>query len=220
MKVYMDEKEIISIMLVDDHDMVRLGLRTAIEASDSLEVVAEAKNGTLAYDLYRENKPDVVLMDLLMPELNGIEAAKLILEYDPNAKILALTSYEKDELVKSAVQVGIKGYILKSIRMKALEAAIHDVYQGNLVYGQAATQSLIRIQQLKNKQEELNLTPSELGVLELVATGMSNKEIANKLFISTSTVKKHVSNILGKLDAKNRAEATAIAIEHKLFENT
>ena len=205
-------------MLVDDHDMVRLGLRTAIEASDTLAVIAEANNGKTAYDIYREVQPDVVLMDLLMPELDGLEATSLIIEYDPDAKIIALTSYEKDDLVQAALNVGVKGYIIKTITMRDLETTIHLVYNGQTAYGKAASQSLTRILQRENERAEFSLTPSELGVLELVTKGLTNKEIAQELFISSSTVKKHVSNVLGKLDANNRAEATAIAIEYNLFE--
>lgn len=213
----MIDEPVINVMLVDDHDMVRLGLRTAIQDSKSLKVIAEANNGEAAFELYCQFRPDITLLDLFMPKISGIECATLILQHDPNAKIIALTSYEKDDLVQSAIEIGVKGYLLKSIPMEELERGIHEVFQGRIAYGQEATQALIRLNQNRQSQEVYNLTPGELRVLEYVVAGMSNKETANKLFISPSTVKKHVSNILAKLKANNRAEAAAIAVRYELL---
>lgn len=216
----MIDERVINVMLVDDHDMVRLGLRTAIENSQSLNVIAEAKNGKIAFELYDQLQPDIILLDLFMPEINGIECATLILEHNPDARIIALTSYEQDDLVQSAIETGVKGYIHKSIPIEELEHVIHEVFSGGTAYGQEAIQALLRINQNKQHQEDFSLTSSELKVLKYLVAGMSNKEIADELFVSLSTVKKHVSNILNKVEASNRAEAAAIAVRYKLIENS
>ncbi|MGB7340172.1 MAG: response regulator transcription factor [Phototrophicaceae bacterium] len=203
-------------MLVDDHDMVRLGLRTALQELPHFDIVAEAKNGKTALALYSQIQTDIILMDLLMPDMDGIATATSILSYNPNAKIIALTSYEDDNLVESAVNIGIKGYVLKHINMATLEKVILDVYEGKLVYGQEAAEALIRINQSRSTDDKFDLTPSQLKVLRLLVEGMSNREIADELVVSLSTAKKHVSDILFKLDVNNRAEAAVMAIRHKL----
>ena len=214
----MIDEGVINVMLVDDHDMVRLGLRTAIKNSKSLNVIAEAKNGKVAFELYHQLQPDIILLDLFMPIINGIECATLILEHNPDAKIIALTSYEQDDLVQSAIEIGVKGYIQKNISLEKLEQVIHRVFSGGTAYGEEAMQALLRLNQNRQHQEDFNLTSSELKVLKYLVTGMSNKEIADELFVSLSTVKKHVSNILNKMEASNRAEAAAIAVRHSLLE--
>lgn len=215
----MIDERVINVMLVDDHDMVRLGLRTAIEHSKSLKVIAEAKNGKVAFEMYCQFQPDIILLDLFMPGLNGIECATLILKHNANAKIIALTSYEQDDLVRSAIETGVKGYIHKSIPIDELEHIIHEVFSGGTAYGQEAIQALIRLNRNRQHQEDFNLTSGELRVLKYVVAGMSNIEIADELFISLSTVKKHVSNILTKVEASNRAEAAAIAVRYRLLDN-
>lgn len=209
--------EPITVMIVDDHDMVRLGLRVAIEASDIFNLVAEAKDGLSALQFYKEFQPDITLMDLLMPDMDGLDTAQKIFEEFPDAKIIALTSFQEDQLIESAVSIGMKGYILKNVTMSDLEKMISNVYAGNVAFGSEAQQALIRLSRNPSKHHEFNLTTSEIGVLKLVVDGMSNREIAQELVISTSTAKKHVSNILSKMNASNRAEAAALAVRHELF---
>lgn len=213
MSVLQDQK--ITIMIVDDHDMVRLGLKMSIEKSERLHVIIQAKNGNEALELYQEYRPDVVLMDLLMPEVGGVEATQSIIKVDPNAKIIALTSFDDDPLIHSAIEAGVISYLLKDISMEVLVHAIQAAYEGESVLAQEATQALMRATQ--GKLPGHDLTPSELRVLKLVSEGLSNAEIAQELVISKSTVKKHVSKILGKLNVSNRAEAAVVAVKNSLI---
>lgn len=207
--------ETIKIMIVDDHDMVRIGLHISVDSKPGLEVVAQAKDGQQAFEFYKKYQPDVVLMDLLMPDVGGVEATKKIIAFDPDARIIALTSYDDDSLIHAAIEAGVTSYLLKDISMKELIAAIHAAYDGESVLAQEATQALMRAAQ--GGAPGHNLTPSELGVLKFITDGLSNAEIAQKLVISKSTVKKHVSNILSKLDVSNRAEAAVMAVKYGLI---
>jgi NarL family two-component system response regulator LiaR len=214
----MNDTKSISIMLVDDHDMVRIGLKVSIEKHDSLTVVAEASTGAEAVDLYQKYAPDVVLMDLLMPQMNGIEATKKILEIAPDACIIALTSYAEDPLVQSAIEAGVISYLLKDISAQGIIEAIQDAYAGKSTLAQEATQALMRVAQTRDKRQP-DLTAAELRVLKLIADGLTNDEIAQKLFVSKSTVKKHVSRILSKMDVSNRAEAAIKALKLNLVDS-
>lgn len=210
------QEQTIKIMIVDDHNMVRIGLKISIEKNEGLRVIAQAKDGKEALDLYKKHQPDVVLMDLLMPGVGGVEATQKIIEIDPDARIIALTSYDDDPLIHSAVEAGVISYLLKNISMKELVRAIRSASKGESVLAQEATQALMRAAQGESPGHDL--TPSELGVLKLVTDGLSNAEIAQELVISKSTVKKHVSKILDKLDVSNRAEAAVVAVKHGLID--
>ncbi|MGJ3238016.1 MAG: response regulator [Anaerolineae bacterium] len=210
------EEEKIKIMIVDDHHMVRVGLSTSLEKHTKLEVIALANDGRDAVVKYQELKPDVVLMDLLMPDIDGVEATKQILEIDPNARIIALTSYDDDPLIHSAIEAGVISYLLKDISMKTLVSAIQSTYSGESILAQEATKALMRAAQGEFPGHDL--TSAELRVLKLLTEGMSNAEIAQALVISKSTVKKHVSKILEKLDVSNRAEAAVMAVKHRLVD--
>ncbi len=205
----------INVMIVDDHDMVRLGLKLSIEKSEKLNVIIQARDGNEALELYQKYEPDVVLMDLLMPDVGGVEATQRIMEVDPHAKIIALTSYDDDSRIHAAIEAGVISYLLKDVSMNELAEAIYAAYRGESVLAQEATQALMRATQ--GKLPGHDLTPSELRVLKLVTDGLSNAEIAQELVISKSTVKKHVSKILTKLDVSNRAEAAVIAVKHGLI---
>lgn len=213
MGMVQDQK--INIMIVDDHDMVRVGLKMSIEKNEGFHVVIQAKDGNEALELYQEYQPDVVLMDLLMSDVGGVEATRRIIEVDPNAKIIALTSYDDDSLIHAAIEAGVISYLLKDISIQVLVHAIQAAYEGESVLAQQATQALMRATQ--GKIPGYDLTPSELRVLKLVTNGLSNAEIAQELVISKSTVKKHVSKILGKLDVSNRAEAAVVAVKNSLI---
>jgi two-component system, NarL family, response regulator LiaR len=210
--------EPIRVMIVDDHDMVRIGLRVFIETAEGLEFVGEASGGEEAIRQYERLQPDVVLMDLMMPGVDGVSATRAICETNPDAHIIALTSFDDETLIHNALKAGVTGYLLKDISMDRLAQAIRDAYQGKPTLAQEATQALIRAAS-RPPVSGYDLTPSELTVLELLAQGMSNGEIAERLVISTSTVKKHVSRILGKLGVSNRAEAAVLAIQHELVQS-
>ncbi len=213
----MTNNENIRVMIVDDHDMVRIGLRVSIEKTEGLVVVGEASGGDEAVEKYHQLLPDVVLMDLLMPQGGGIDATKRILQKDSDAHILALTSYHDDTLINSAIQSGVTGYLLKDISMRELALAIRNASEGQSTLSQEATKVLMR--SAKGEPEVgHDLTMSELRILKLVAKGLSNNEIAQDLVISVSTVKKHVSNILSKLGVSNRAEATGLAIQNNFID--
>lgn len=209
-------QEEIKVMIVDDHDMVRIGLKISIEKDENLRVVAQASNGKKAIRLYKKHQPDVVLMDLLMPLVDGVEASKAIIEFDANARIIALTSYDDDPLIYHAIESGVISYLLKDISLKELLDAIYAAHHGESILAQQATQALMRSAQGTSPGHDL--TPSEHGVLKLLTDGLSNAEIAQELVISKSTVKKHVSKILKKLDVSNRAEAAVIAVKHKIVD--
>jgi two-component system, NarL family, response regulator LiaR len=207
----------ITVMIADDHKMVRIGLRITIDKSPGLSVVAEAANGREAVNLYRQHQPDVVLMDLVMPEMDGIQATKHILAYDPHARVVALTSYDDITRIHAAVEAGIISYLFKDISIKKLAAAIRDAYDGDSTLIQKATQALMQAARA-NPLPGHDLTGAELRVLRLVTRGLGNAEIAQKLFVSKSTIKKHVSHILTKMDVSNRAEAAVLAVRHSIVD--
>lgn len=213
---YMDSDQTIQVLIVDDHDMVRIGLKISIEKASDLVVIAQAKTGEEAISLYQSEQPDVVLMDLLMPDMNGVEATEQIIAHDPDARIVALTSYDDDPLIHSAIEAGVISYLLKDISMQELADAIRAAHQGESILAQEATQALVRAAQ--GEKIGNDLTPAEMRVLKLLTDGLSNAQIAQELVISKSTVKKHVSKILSKLDVTNRAEAAVIAVRHNLVD--
>jgi NarL family two-component system response regulator LiaR len=205
----------IKVMITDDHKMVRIGLKITVDQAPGLVVVAEAANGREAVTLYQEHKPDVVLMDLVMPELDGIQATREILAFDPAARIIALTSYDDITRIHAAVEAGVMSYLFKDISIKALADAIRNAYCGESTLAQEATQALMQATRTPAAPGN-TLTASELRVLKWVAKGLGNSEIAQKLFVSKSTVKKHVSSVLTKLNVSNRAEAAVLAVRHRL----
>jgi NarL family two-component system response regulator LiaR len=205
----------IRVVLVDDHSVVRSGLATFLRAYEDLELVGEAKNGLEAVNLCRVKKPDVVLMDLMMPEMDGIAATRAILADCPETKIVAMTSFEEEELVQGVLAAGAISYLLKNVTSDELAAAIRAASVGKSTLSPEAAKALIQATR-PTEQPWLELTEREKEVLNLVVQGQSNQQIAQALVISVATVKAHVSAILSKLQVSSRAEAIAYAIKHKV----
>lgn len=207
----------IRVMIVDDHAVVRSGLSAFLMAFDELEFVGDAGGGAEAVRKCRDLRPDVVLMDLVMPEMDGAEATRRIREICPNVQVIALTSYKDDELVQGALKAGALSYLLKNVTADELAAAIKEAHLGRPTLAPEAAQVLIKAATGPPGKEE-GLTKKELEILGLMVKGSSNPEIATKLFVSRSTVKFHVSNILMKLGVATRTEAVAFALQHHLVE--
>ena len=211
----MNTPQIIRVMLVDDHNVVRSGLATFLRAYDDLELVGEAKNGLEAVDLCRRKKPDVILMDLMMPEMDGIAATRAILADYPEIKIIAMTSFEDEQLVQGVLAAGAISYLLKNVTSDELAKAIREAASGRSTLSPEAARVLVQATR-PTKQPLFDLTEREREVLNLVVQGQSNQQIAEALVISLATVKAHISSILSKLQVSSRAEASAYAIKHKI----
>ena len=211
----MNTPQTIKVMLVDDHNVVRSGLATFLKAYDDLQLVGEAKNGREAVHLCREKRPDVILMDLMMPEMDGIAATRAILAGCPEIKIIAMTSFEEEELVQGVLAAGAISYLLKNVTSDELAAAIRAAALGRSTLSPEAAKVLVQATR-SPKQPWLELTEREREVLNLVVQGQSNQQIADGMVISVATVKAHISSILSKLQVSSRAEAIAYAIKHKI----
>jgi NarL family two-component system response regulator LiaR len=211
----MNTSQAIRVMLVDDHNVVRSGLATFLKAYDDLELVGEAKNGLEALNLCHQKKPDVILMDLMMPEMDGIAATRAILQEYPEIKIIAMTSFEEEELVHGVLAAGAISYLLKNVTSDELSKAIIAAVSGRSTLSPEAARALV-LATRSTKQPLFDLTEREREVLNLVVQGNSNQQIADALVISVATVKAHISNILSKLQVSSRAEAISFAIKHKL----
>lgn len=207
----------IRVLIVDDHDMLREGLTSFLKAYPEFELVGEASSGKEAIDLCLRLEPDVVLMDLLMPEMDGITAIRHIHRAQPTIRLIALSSFGEEELIKGALEAGATSYLLKNVSAQELADAIRSTYLGLQTFSPEVASSLLRVMQTPNKETLLEpLTSRERQILELMVAGLNNHAIAEKLNISKFTVKNHISNILGKLGVKNRLEAVRIAIEKGL----
>jgi two-component system, NarL family, response regulator LiaR len=211
----MNTPHTIRVLLVDDHNVVRSGLATFLRAYDDLELVGEAKNGLEAVGLCRQVKPDVVLMDLIMPEMDGIAATRAILAECPDIKIIAMTSFEDEQLVHGVLAAGAISYLLKNVASDELSKAIRDAVSGRSTLSPEAARVLVQATR-PTTQPSSGLTEREREVLNLVVQGHSNQQIADALVVSLATVKAHISSILGKLQVSSRTEAIAYAIKHKL----
>ena len=210
-------KKKVTVLVVDDHEMVREGLLTFLELHDGIEVVGEASNGREAIEQTQQLSPDVVLMDLVMPEMDGIVATKQIRDLSPNTKIIALTSFGEDDKVMAAVRAGAAGYLLKNVSPPDLVRAIEDVHRGEAHLQPEIAKKLMGqfVDQSRNFGPS-ELTERELQVLGLIANGLSNREIATALRIAEKTVKVHVGNILNKLGLADRTQAAIYAIKKGL----
>ena len=211
----MNTSQTIRVMLVDDHNVVRSGLATFLRAYDDLELVGEAKNGLEALNLCHEKNPDVILMDLMMPEMDGIAATRAIVQDYPDIKIIAMTSFEEEELVPGVRAAGAISYLLKNVGSEELSKAIRDAVSGRSTLSPEAARVLVQATR-PTTQPSSGLTEREREVLNLVVQGRSNQQIADALVVSLATVKAHISSILGKLQVSSRTEAIAYAIKHKL----
>jgi NarL family two-component system response regulator LiaR len=203
-------------MLVDDHTMVRKGLATFLKTFDDLELAGEAGNGKSAIKLCGEIMPDVVLMDMVMPEMDGAAITRAIRQQFPSVQVLALTSFKEGDLVKNALEAGAIGYLLKDVSANELARAIRAAHSGRATLSPEAAQSLVETANLP-PSPGLDLTEREHEVLALMVEGLNNTQIAGKLTVSPSTVKSHVSNILTKFGVASRTEAVTLALRHGLF---
>ena len=204
----------IRVMLVDDHAVVRSGLGAFLSVMPDLELVGEAENGEEAVVRCGLLKPDVILMDLVMPGMDGVTATHLIKEKFPCVHVLALTSFQEDGLVEGAMQAGAIGYLMKNVTAGELAGAIRSAFHGKMTLSPEAAQALVNARAQARETEAL--TEREREVLRLMMDGLNNAQIADKLFVSLSTVKYHISNILMKLGVENRVAAVTMALQRKL----
>jgi two-component system NarL family response regulator len=199
-----------NVLVVDDHALLRTGVANIINQESDLHVIAEASNGLEAVEAFERHHPDVTLLDLRMPVMEGVEAVRQIRERDPLAKVIVLTTYDTDDDISRALKAGAKAYVLKDISADALIACIHDVLAGKTYLAPAAAAKLAE------GVTRIQLTPRELTTLRLMADGKSNKEIANELGISERTVKTHLGHLFEKLAVTSRTEAVKIATRRGL----
>ena len=213
----MEQTEIIKVLIVDDHQVVRQGLRTFLELHEDIRVIGEADNGLSAIEMVEQHQPDVVLMDLVMPQMDGITATQKIHATGSSAKIIALTSFSEDDKVFPAIQAGAASYLLKDVSPDDLVDAIRAAHHGEARLHPDITRKLMeQVSQAKNLPHEIpieQLTVREREVVRLVALGRNNRQIAQELFISEKTVKTHISNILGKLNLEHRTQLAIYAIK-------
>ena len=212
----MADSKPIKVLVVDDHPVVRNGLKTMLLVFDDLELIGEAGTGEAALASCHENTPDVILMDILMPGMDGIQATRAIVEQFPQVKVVILTSFPEDELVQKSLEAGAIGYILKDASVDALADAIRSANSGKATLAPEATAALVRAKTGPLKPGS-NLTQRELAVLALIVEGMSNEEIAERLVISPATARHHVSACIQKLDAANRTQAASLAVKYDLI---
>jgi NarL family two-component system response regulator LiaR len=202
-------------MLVDDHAMVRRGLATFLMVFDDFKMVGEAESGEAAIRLCAEVLPDVILMDMVMPEMDGASATRVIRQQFPQIQVLALTSFKEGELIRNALEAGAIGYLLKDVSADELARAIRAAHAGRVTLSREAAQVLVETAS-QPPAPGLDLTEREREVLSLMIEGLNNTQIAGKLTVSPSTIKSHVSNILSKLGVASRTEAVTLALRHRI----
>jgi NarL family two-component system response regulator LiaR len=205
----------IRVLLVDDHTMVRKGLSLFLKAFDDLEMAGETDNGAAAIQLCGEIMPDVVLMDMFMPDMDGVTATQAICQQYPQVRVIALTSFKEGELVRKALEAGAISYLLKDVSAEELARAIRAAHAGRTTLSPEAVQTLVE-QANQPTAPNLDLTEREREVLALMVEGLTNTQIAGRLTVSPATVKSHVSNILSKFDVSSRTEAVTLALRNRL----
>ncbi|NSW51754.1 MAG: response regulator transcription factor [Anaerolineae bacterium] len=211
-----------TILLVDDHEVVRLGLKTLLNHQEEFEVIGEAGSAKEAIEQVDRHQPDIVLMDIRLPGISGIDACEQIVSKHPRIRVIMLTSYADDDMLFSAIRAGASGYVLKQIGGDDLIRSLKAVGRGEASLDPAVTQRVFQEVRRAVKEEEsaafANLSQQERHVLQLVSEGKTNREIAKALYLGEGTVRNYVSSILSKLGVSNRAEAAAYAVEHNLRE--
>lgn len=210
-------EETIKVLIVDDHAVVRSGLKAILLNSDAIEFVGEASSGEEAIQLCQEIDPHVILMDLVMPGLDGAQTTEKILSENPHIKVIALTSFPEGSLVQNVLKAGAISYLLKNVSGDAIIKAIFAASKGQSVLAPEAAKALVE-ETTRPALPTFDLTRRERDVLELMVQGLSNSEMAENLIVSQSTIKFHVSNVISKLEATSRTEAVAIALRHGLVE--
>src|SRR6266545_5711985 len=205
----------IRVMLVDDHTMVRRGLATFLKVFDDLQLAGEAESGEAAIQLCAEVLPDVILMDMVMPNMDGAAATRAIRQQFPQVQVIALTSFKEGDLVKHALEAGAIGYLLKDVSADELAGAIRAAHAGRATLSPEAAQALVEATN-QPSAPRLDLTERELEVLTLMIEGLNNTQIAGRLTVSPSTIKSHVSNILSKLGVASRTEAVTLALRNRI----
>ncbi|MEC0299476.1 response regulator transcription factor [Peribacillus frigoritolerans] len=209
----------IKVLFVDDHEMVRIGVSAYLSAQSDIEVIGEADNGMKAVELAMELRPDIILMDLVMPEMDGIEATKRIIEKWPEAKIIIVTSFLDDEKVYPALEAGATSYMLKTSKASEIARAVRSTFQGQSVLEPEVTGKMMeKLRRPKITQLHDQLTNREMEILLLMTQGKTNQEIADELYIALKTAKVHVSNILSKLAVQDRTQAVIYAFKHSLVQ--
>ena len=211
--------DVISVVIADDHPFVRHGLRTYLDTLDDLEVAGEAADGAEAVELAVRLLPDVVLMDLVMPELDGVEATRKIREASPATKVIVLTSFDADEQVFPAIKAGAAGYLLKDVRPAELADAVRKASRGEALLAPSVAAKLMQ-EVAGDRSPAAGLTERELEVLRLIARGLSNKMIARELVVSEKTVKTHVGHVLAKLGVADRTQAAVLAVQAGLVQRS
>jgi two-component system, NarL family, response regulator LiaR len=210
-------RRMIRVLVVDDHPIIRRGLQSEINLDPEMQVVGEAKDGNEAIELVRTLKPDVILMDAVMPQKDGIEATAEIVRENPLARVLILTSFTEDERMLAAVKAGALGYILKDRHPEEVLQAIRDTYDGKPYLNPSTARRLLRgLPAASLNSPDQSLTQREMEVLRFVAKGVTNKDIAHKMSIQEATVRAHVGNILGKLNLENRSQLVLYAVKKGL----
>ncbi len=208
----------IRVLIADDHAVVREGTRELLERDPGLQVVAEAEDGQQAVDLAARLKPNVVVLDLALPVLNGVEAARQIRDVSPDSHILVLSAFDDDDFVQAVIQAGATGYLLKTAHASEVVNAIHAVNQGEMVlHAKVAAKLLRRPQDGATSRQKKVLTDKELEILRLAARGLANKQIAQELQISTRTVEWHLGHVFAKLGVSSRTQAIVHAMENRWF---
>lgn len=211
-------KEKLHIHLVDDHSLFREGLKFLLSNCDFIANIEESENGKIFLEKLNTNQPDVVLMDIQMPEIDGITASKLALMKYPNLKIIALSMYAEEEYYSKMIDVGVRGFLLKNSQFEDVQKAILDVYEGDNYFSQEILDRIMANMSKKVESPTIDLTDREVEVLYNICKGLSNQEIADVLFISKRTVDKHRENLLLKTEAKNTAGLVVYAIKNGIFE--
>jgi two-component system, NarL family, response regulator LiaR len=209
----------IKVVFVDDHEMVRIGVSSYLSAQPDIEVVGEADNGKTGVELALKLRPDIILMDLVMKEMDGIEATRQIIQAWPEAKIIIVTSFLDDEKVYPALEAGAASYMLKTSKASEIANAVRSTFHGQSVLEPEVTGKMMMKMRQKNTHfPHEELTSRELEILLLMTEGKANQEIADELYIALKTVKTHVSNILSKLQVQDRTQAVIYAFKHSLVE--